>query len=170
MLTSHLRRLAGVGLGAMMMLDCIAPGSAMPMPPAGAGLSVPSDIVDVATACGPRGCVHGHGGYRPGYPGGVYRPGYHGGVYRPGYPGAVARPGYVYRGGIYRGGVYGGVWHGGPWVRGYGWPVGGAIAAGAAIGFIAAASAPWAPPPPQPGLCWYYTDSTQRQGFWDVCP
>jgi len=75
-----------------------------------------------------------------------------------------------YHGGIYRGGVYGGAWHGGPWVRSYGWPVGGAIAAGAAIGFVVAATATWAPPPPQPGLCWYYTDSTQRQGFWDNCP
>ncbi len=25
-------------------------------------------------------------------------------------------------------------------------------------------------PPPQPGLCWYYTDPSRRQGFWDACP
>ena len=57
------------------------------------------------------------------------------------------------------------------WVRPYRWGPGGAIAAGAAIGFVAAATAAaWAPPPPQPGLCWYYTDPSQRQGFWDVCP
>lgn len=53
----------------------------------------------------------------------------------------------------------------------YSWRPGGAIAAGAALGFIAAASAAsWAGPPPSPGLCWYYTDWTQRQGFWDFCP
>jgi hypothetical protein len=55
--------------------------------------------------------------------------------------------------------------------RRYTWRPGGAIAAGAAIGFIAAASAAaWAGPPPAPGLCWYYTDWTRRQGFWDWCP
>ncbi len=67
----------------------------------------------------------------------------------------------------YHGGVYRGAWVGRP----YRWAPGGAIAAGAAIGFIAAGTAvAWAPPPPQPGLCWYYTDSTQRNGFWDTCP
>ncbi|HME84654.1 MAG TPA: hypothetical protein VKG91_08925 [Roseiarcus sp.] len=89
--------------------------------------------------------VHGyHPGYRPGYgyhPG--YRPGYPG--YRPGYAG-WARPGW------------------------YHWGPGGAIAAGAAIGVLgAAAVAAWAPPPPAPGLCWYYTDPSQRNGFWDAC-
>ena len=49
--------------------------------------------------------------------------------------------------------------------------VAGAIAAGAAIGFLAAGTAvAWAPPAPYPGLCWYYTDATQRSGFWDSCP
>lgn len=67
----------------------------------------------------------------------------------------------------YHGGVYHGAWVGRP----YRWAPGGAIAAGAAIGFIAAGTAvAWAPPPPQPGLCWYYTDATQRAGFWDTCP
>ena len=46
----------------------------------------------------------------------------------------------------------------------------GAIAAGAALGFLAAGAAAWAGPPPRAGLCWYYTDWTQRSGFWDVCP
>jgi hypothetical protein len=88
-----------------------------------------------------------HPGYRPGHPG--YRPGYRPG-YHPGY-----RPGY------------------GAWVRpgSYGWPAGGAIAAGAAIGFVSAASAAaWAGTAPGPGLCWYYTDPSRRQGFWDACP
>jgi hypothetical protein len=61
----------------------------------------------------------------------------------------------------------------GAWVRPahYRWRPGGAIAAGAAIGFVAAATAAaWAGAPPAPGYCWYYTDPTQTQGFWDVCP
>jgi hypothetical protein len=104
-----------------------------------------------------------HGGAYAGRPGGVhayrpgYRPGYHGYVghpgYRPGYPGY--RPGYA------------------GWARPgwYHWGPGGAIAAGAAIGFVgAAAAAAWAPAPPAPGLCWYYTDPSQQSGFWDACP
>ncbi len=60
---------------------------------------------------------------------------------------------------------------GGGWARPswYHWAPGGAIAAGAAIGFVTAATATWATPP-QPGLCWYYTDPSQRDGFWDACP
>ncbi|MGQ3215219.1 MAG: hypothetical protein ACT6U0_10455 [Shinella sp.] len=51
------------------------------------------------------------------------------------------------------------------------WPAGGAIAAGAAIGFIAgAAAASVAGTPPQSGMCWFYTDGTKKTGFWDVCP
>jgi hypothetical protein len=53
----------------------------------------------------------------------------------------------------------------------YRWAPGGAIAAGAAIGFVtAAAAAAWAGAPPEPGDCWYYTDASQTQGFWDACP
>ena len=75
--------------------------------------------------------------------------------YRPGYRPVVAAPR--------------GVWVGRPgWYR---WAPGGAIAAGAAIGFATAASAAaWAGAPPQPGLCWYYTDPSRSQGFWDACP
>ena len=60
----------------------------------------------------------------------------------------------------------------GRWVRPYRWAPGGAIAAGAAIGFVAAASASayYSAPPPQPGMCWYYTDPSKRNGFWDICP
>jgi hypothetical protein len=60
----------------------------------------------------------------------------------------------------------------GGWARPgwYRWPVGGAIAAGAAIGFVsAAAAASWAGAPPAPGMCWYYTDPSRTQGFWDYC-
>ncbi len=62
-----------------------------------------------------------------------------------------------------------GVWAGRPgWYR---WSPGGAIAAGAAVGFLTAAAAgAFAGPPPRPGLCWYYTDPSRRQGFWDACP
>jgi hypothetical protein len=60
----------------------------------------------------------------------------------------------------------------GGWARPgwYGWPRGGAIAAGAAIGFVTAATAAaWAGPPPSAGMCWYYTDPSRTQGFWDYC-
>jgi len=88
---------------------------------------------------------------------------------------AVRRGGaWGYRGGavVRRGGAWG--YRGGAavWGRpaGYWWPAGGAIAAGAAIGVIsAAAAAAWAGAPPAPGYCWYYTDPSRRQGFWDVC-
>lgn len=59
------------------------------------------------------------------------------------------------------------------WVRPghYRWPPGGAIATGAAIGFVAAATAAaWAGAAPGPNLCWYYTNPSQIQGFWDACP
>jgi hypothetical protein len=59
------------------------------------------------------------------------------------------------------------------WVRPahYYWRPGGAIAAGAAIGFVTAATAAaWAGSPPAPGYCWYYSDPSRTQGFWDVCP
>lgn len=59
------------------------------------------------------------------------------------------------------------------WIRPghYRWPPGGAIAAGAAIGFVAAATAAaWAGAAPGANLCWYYTSPAQTQGFWDVCP
>ncbi len=110
-----------------------------------------------ATAVGPRGGVYHRGGT---YHGGAYRGGaYRGGVYR----GGVYHGGGVYRGGGYR---YGG-WARPGW---YHWGPGGAIAAGAAVGVLAAgAAAAYAGAPPAPGLCWYYTDPSYRQGFWDAC-
>ena len=88
------------------------------------------------TAVGPRGGVYHRGGTVGGYRGGAYR----GGAYRGG----------VYRGaGVYRGG-YGG-WARPGWYR---WGPGGAIAAGAAVGVLAAgAAAVYAGSPPAPGLC-----------------
>ena len=53
----------------------------------------------------------------------------------------------------------------------YWWRPGGAIAAGAAVGFVtAAAAASYAGSPPAAGYCWYYTNSSRTQGFWDQCP
>ena len=83
--------------------------------------------------------------------------------------------GYGYHGGhnVVRGGhntvVVGGR---GAWGRGYRWPPGGAIAAGVAVGFLAAGAAVayTATRPPAPGLCWYYRDPSYTSGFWDVCP
>jgi hypothetical protein len=110
------------------------------------------------TAVGPRGGVYHRGGTVGGYGG------YRGGAYRGG----------VYRGGVYRGGAYGGVYRGGygGWARPgwYRWGPGGAIAAGAAVGVLAAgAAAAYAGAAPAPGLCWYYTDPSYRNGFWDAC-
>ena len=136
-------------------------------PAAGLNDGLISKVVVVhrgATAVGPRGGVYHRGGTygRPGLwrgrrlprrrglsrrslwlsPGGAY--GYHGGVYRGGY-GGWARPA-------------------------YGWGPGGAIAAGAALGVLATGAAiAYAGQPPAPGLCWYYTDPSYRQGFWDAC-
>jgi hypothetical protein len=63
----------------------------------------------------------------------------------------------------YHGGVYRGAW---VW-RPYRWAPGGATA----IGVLAVGTAvAWAPPPPQPGLCWCYSDPSQRNGFRDTCP
>jgi hypothetical protein len=105
------------------------------------------------------GAVRVHGGAV--HRGGAYRGGvYHGGAYRGG----------VYHGGVYRGGAYGARWGG--WARPgwYHWGPGGAIAAGAAIGVVSAATAAaWAGAAPGPGLCWYYTDPSRQQGFWDAC-
>ena len=86
----------------------------------------------------------------------------------------------VHRGGVYHGGhnvVRGGhntvvVGGRGAWGRGYRWAPGGAIAAGAAVGFLAAGAAVayTSTRPPAPGLCWYYRDPSYTSGFWDVCP
>src|SRR5271166_2847964 len=100
-----------------------------------------------------------HGGAYAGRPGGVhaYRPGYGHPGYRPGY-----HPGYA----GYRGPAVVGGWARPGWYR---WGPGGAIAAGAAIGVLGAGAVAWSQAP-APGLCWYYTDPSQRSGFWDACP
>jgi len=46
----------------------------------------------------------------------------------------------------------------------------GAIAAGAATGFVTAAhTAARAGAAPAPGLCWHYTEPSRTQRFWDDC-
>ena len=97
-----------------------------------------------AVARGPRGGVAAVGRTTVVRPPGV-RPGVRT-VVRPGYGPRYVRPAYR-------------------------WGPGGAIAAGAALGFVAAGTAAaWAGAAPAPGYCWYYTDPSQTQGFWDVCP
>lgn len=103
---------------------------------------------------------------RPGFAGGgVQRRGIAGGYGpRPGWHGGgVRRGGVVVRRNVVIGGVYrpSGAW----------WRPGAAIAAGAAIGFVGAATAAaWAGTPPAPGYCWFYTNSSRTKGFWDRCP
>lgn len=110
-------------------------------------------------------------GQNNGRPGGGYYGSQPGGRHHgwPGY-GARHRPGANHGwGGAHHG------WHGGNyggWRRPYRWSPGGAIAAGAAIGFMSAvaAGAIASSAAPAPGLCWYYTDASRRAGFWDACP
>jgi hypothetical protein len=136
----------GVALAAVALS---APASALSGPMPGSKLQnlAPTNVEQVvvvrrggAVVRGPRGGVAAVGRTTVVRPPGV-RPGV-----RPGY-----RPGYVR--------------------PAYRWGPGGAIAAGAALGFVAAATAAaWAGAPPAPGYCWYYTDPSRTQGFWDVCP
>ncbi len=51
-----------------------------------------------------------------------------------------------------------------PWIRR---PYFGTVVAGITLGTIIAVSA--APVPPSPDLCWFWTNSSQTQGYWDYC-
>ena len=100
---------------------------------------------------------HGHSHHRPAHP--VHRPAQP--IHRPAHRPAVAPP-------IAKRTVVIGAGHRPvhPW-----WRPGGAIAAGAAIGFVVGATAAaWAGPPPGPTYCWFYTDPSRTNGFWDICP
>lgn len=62
------------------------------------------------------------------------------------------------------------------WHRGYSGrrysrrPHYGTIVGGIALGALLAGSAyAYAPRPPAPGLCWYWADPYERQGYWDYC-
>lgn len=100
---------------------------------------------------------HGHGVHRPAHP--IHRPAHP--VHYPARRPAVGAP--VARRTVVTGAGYRPV-H--PW-----WRPGGAIAAGAAVGFVAATTAAaWAGPPPGPAYCWFYIDPTRTKGFWDLCP
>ena len=100
-----------------------------------------SDVVEVRAVAHRGGVAVGPRGGAVAYRSRtVVRPGYAGGGVR------WARPGHYY------------------------WPRGGAIAAGAAIGMVTAATAAaWAGAAPASGMCWYYTDPSRTQGFWDYC-
>jgi hypothetical protein len=118
-----------------------------------------------------------HGGAHGGFHGG------HGAIGRhPGYgprppmharPPVHARPPMHARPPGHRPGYRPPVHVGGGWHRpaSYWWRPGAAVAAGAALGFVGAASAAsWAGAAPGPNSCWYYTDSSRTRGFWDLCP
>jgi len=125
------------------LLAASAPAQAAPLAPT-AGLNAQvNGVSDVSEVA----VVVRRGAY-VGPRGGVYR-------YR---STTVVRPGYRYGG-----------WARPGWYR---WGPGGAIAAGAAIGFVAAAGAAAyaTAPAPAPDMCWYYTDPYRRAGFWDYCP
>jgi hypothetical protein len=140
----------------------VGTSAASPLGLAGAALQTDDPMLELVAARGGRGAAGRGAAVRStavrGPRGGtavrrttVARPGVRPGV-RPVAGAAVARPG--------------------RWVRpaSYRWAPGGAIAAGAAIGVVGAATAAaWAGAAPGPNMCWYYTDPTQRQGFWDVC-
>jgi hypothetical protein len=51
-----------------------------------------------------------------------------------------------------------------PWVRR---PYFGTIVGGVVLGTMIAVSV--VPPVPAPGLCWYWADPSQAQGYWDYC-
>jgi hypothetical protein len=142
------------------------------LPPASVETGAPVDLVRMPHGGGYHGGMHrppGGGMHRP-PGGGMHRPPVGvrppvGGVrppgYRPGYPG-YRPPGLGYHGPVVVGPGFRPVdmW----------WQPGGAIAAGVALGVIsAAAAASWAGKPPGPNYCWYYTDASRRNGFWDVC-
>ena len=153
---------------AISMLAAVPYGTVSAAPLSPAAISKPaassSDIIEVragvrrgGAAVGPRGGAVVHrGGAVVGPRGGAYR----GRTAVVGPRGNVAVRGTT----VVRGG--------GGWARPgwYGWPRGGAIAAGAALGVVTAATAAaWAGAAPAPGMCWYYTDPSRTQGFWDYC-
>jgi hypothetical protein len=100
---------------------------------------------DVATKGMVEQAAHRH--HRPGIarPGLHHRPGRHPVIVRP-------RPGVV----VVR-----------PWKHRKHF---GRLVAGVAIGtVIAAAAAGAAPTPPAPNLCWYWTNPSKTNGYWDYC-
>lgn len=159
------------------IVSLLVPGApetvqAAPLSSGGILGSLPDSTVElVARRHAFRGGFRG-GGVRGGFAG--RRMGGYGRVGRPGFAGGGVQRrgiagGYARRGGVVvrRNVVVGGVFR----PRGAWWPAGGALAAGAAIGFVGAATAAaWAGAPPAPGYCWFYTDSSRTQGFWDRCP
>ena len=144
---------AAPALSALVTIGLASPASSAPLHPTTSVLEQVKDASDIVQAR----AVARRGGVAVGPRGGgvAYRS-------RTVVRGPVARPGV--RPGYAGGGVR--------WARpaAYRWPRGGAIAAGAAIGVVTAATAAaWAGAAPAPGMCWYYTDPSRTQGFWDYC-
>jgi hypothetical protein len=170
-MTSNKLRLFAAAVAAVFMFADIA--AAMPVAPI-ANWGEMSPTMTRGGRGGGRAVAHrGGGGYRGGGRAVAHRGG-RGAVAVRGPQGGRA---VAVRGGAYRGRPVPGrgavvVGGRGAWGRGYTWAPGGAIAAGAAIGFVAAASAAAyaSSRPPAAGLCWYYTDASRRSGFWDTCP
>jgi len=176
-----MKRLGPISRGiAFVTLLCFAAPQAEAIEAYGTGTAAGQldDGLLVQVRAGRGGVRHGGGTHR----GGGMRHGMNRGGFNRG--GHVARRGNVHRGNRHANrnfnrnvnrninrNVHRARW--GNWARPgrYWWPVGGAVAAGAALGFIsAAAAASWAGAAPGPNLCWYYTDPSRRQGFWDACP
>ena len=171
----NLANVAGAAAAVALLTSTAAPADAIDFADRPAAASLNDGLIREAGATvrhGPHGTtVHA----RPGYPRHPYRPvvqhaarpAYHP-AYRPSYP--AYRPTYhpAVRPPALANPPAAAVWTRPRW---YSWAPGGAVAAGVAVGFLSAAAVTaWAPPPPQPGLCWYYTQSGQQNGFWDVCP
>ena len=145
-MTANRRRQASLLVAATAAIGLFAamgPAQSAPLAPSEALRAQVDDASDVSQVA-----VVVRRGYRVGPRGNAYR-------YR---STTVVRPGYGY-----------GRWARPGWYR---WGPGGAVAAGAALGFVAAAGATAyaVSAAPAPGMCWYYTDPTRRQGFWDYCP
>jgi hypothetical protein len=147
---------AAAALGTLVSVSTTAPALSAPLSPTSSvreQLNQTSDFTQVRAGVRRGGVAVGPRGGAVGYRSTVVRgPG----VARAG--AVVVRPGY--RGGGVR-------WARPGWYR---WGPGGAIAAGAALGFVAAGAAYAYGTPPAPGMCWYYTDPSRSQGFWDYCP
>lgn len=108
----------------------------------GSGGQIETGVRGRSVYRGPRARAYGSPGSYP-----VYRPGYRPvrPVYRPGYGGGYYRP-YAYR------------------------PYYGRVVGGVALGTMIGAGAYYASQrAPAPGLCWYWRDERELEGYWDYC-
>src|SRR5271154_7109307 len=139
------------------------PAEAIPFATSVTGLGQSDPLIQQVQRRAGGGRGHGGGARAGGFHGGGARGGgFHGGGARGGgVRGGGVRVGGVHGGGVRVGGVHGGAVRVGGWSRpgNYFWRPGGAIAAGAAIGFVFPAGAPsWARGAPRPHTRWGYPD------------